>query len=61
MVKVVLISRKTDGLIFCEISDDSSDKNLMVVRNTALEFLKNMQDKKDCCTVNLDNQSFQFQ
>ncbi len=62
MVKVVLISRKSDGLIFCEISDDSNDKNLMAVRNTALDLLKSMRDKKDCgTTVNLQSQNFQFQ
>jgi len=61
MVKVVLISRKSDGLMFCEIIDDSSDKNLLAVRNMAIEYLKNMQDKKDCCTVNLDSQNFKFQ
>ena len=62
MIKVVVISRKSDGLIFCEISDDlSADKNLEVVRTTSFEFIKNMQDKKDCCTVNLDKQNFQFQ
>lgn len=61
MVRVVLIARKSDGLIFCEISDDcNNDKNLMLIRNRAIDFLKNMQSKQDLCTVNLDSQNFVF-
>lgn len=62
MVKVVLIARKSDGLIFSEISEDSSnDKNLMMIRTRALEFLKTMNNKQDLGTVNIDSQNFVFQ
>jgi vesicle transport protein SEC22 len=58
MVKVVLIARKSDGLIFCEVAED--DKNIAQVRSRAIEFLKNMQSKQDLCTVNIDSQNFVF-
>jgi hypothetical protein len=61
MVKAILIARKNDGLIFCEVCDDSSDKNLSIVRQRATEFLKSMQSKQDLCTVNIDSQNFVFQ
>ena len=62
MVKVVFISRKSDGLIFCEISsEEKNDKNLDLVRNRAIEFLKNMQNKQKLGTVNIDNHNYGFQ
>jgi hypothetical protein len=62
MVKVVFIARKSDGLIFCEISSDNNDdKNLTLVRNRALEFLKSMQNKPKFGTVNIENTNFALQ
>jgi vesicle transport protein SEC22 len=61
MVKSVFIARKSDGLIFCEVSDEcTNDKNLMSVRNKAIEYLKNFQTKQDLCTVNIGSQQFVF-
>lgn len=61
MVKSVLIARKSDGLIFCEESYEcSNDKNLMSVRNKAIEYLKTMNNKQDMCTVNIGSQNFVF-
>jgi hypothetical protein len=61
MVRAIVIARKSDGLIFCEIYEDNGDKNLSMVRQRAIEFLKNMQSKQDLCTVNIDSQNFVFQ
>jgi hypothetical protein len=61
MVRAIIIARKSDGLIFCEVCEDSSDKNLSMVRQRAVDFLKNMQTKQDLCTVNIDSQNFVFQ
>lgn len=62
MVKIAIIARKSDGLVFCEINDDTSnDKNLMMIRNKAIDFLKNLQSKEDLCTVNIDSQNYLFQ
>ena len=61
MVKSVFIARKGDGMIFCEVSDEcTNDKNLMSVRNKAIEYLKGMQTKQDLCTVNIGSQNFMF-
>ena len=61
MVKTVFIARKNDGLIFCEVSDDlSNDKNFTNVRFKALDYLKNMQNKSEIGSVNIDNQNFQI-
>lgn len=61
MVKSVFIARKSDGLIFCEVSDEcTNDKNLMSVRNKAIEYLKSMQSKQDLGTVNIGSQNFIF-
>ena len=55
MIKGIIISRKSDGLIFCEVMDDEdNDKNFWVVRTKAQEFLKNMKGKENLCTVNID-------
>jgi vesicle transport protein SEC22 len=59
MIKGIIISRKSDGLIFCEVMDDEDDdKNFWYVRNQAQEFLKNMSSKENLCTVNIDSQSY---
>ena len=59
MIKGVIISRKSDGLIFCEVMDEEdNDKNFWYVRNQAQEFLKNMQSKSNLCTVNIDSQNY---
>lgn len=59
MVKGIIISRKSDGLIFCEVIDDEDkDKNFWYVRNQAQEFLKNMKNKESLCTVNIDSQTY---
>lgn len=61
MVKSVIIARKGDGMIFCEVSDEcTSDRNLMHVRNKAIDYLKSMQNKQDFCTVNIGSQNFVF-
>lgn len=60
MVKSVIIARKSDGMIFCEVADDT-DKNLMIVRNRAIDFLKNMNGKQELGTVNIDSQNFLYQ
>jgi hypothetical protein len=61
MVRAIIIARKSDGLIFCEVCEDNGDKNLSIVRQRAVEFLKTMQTKQDLCTVNIDSQNFVFQ
>ena len=59
MIKGIIVSRKSDGLIFCEVMDDEdNDKNFWYVRNQAQEFLKNMNSKENLCTVNIDSQSY---
>jgi len=61
MVKSVFIARKSDGLIFCEVSEEcSNDKNLMSIRNKGIEYLKNLQNKEELCTVNIGSQQFVF-
>lgn len=63
MVNVVFIARKTDGLIFCEISEDCArDKNLNSLKNRAIDLLKVMQNSdQELSTVNVDNQNYVFQ
>ena len=59
MINGIIISRKSDGLIFCEVMDDEdNDKNFWVVRTKAQEFLKNMKGKENLCTVNIDSQTY---
>ena len=59
MIKGIIISRKSDGLIFCEVMDnEDNDKNFWVVRNKAQEFLKNINTKENLCTVNIDSQLY---
>ena len=59
MIKGIIISRKSDGLIFCEVMDDEdNDKNFWYVRNQAQEFLKNIKSNENLCTVNIDSQSY---
>jgi vesicle transport protein SEC22 len=61
MVKSVFIARKSDGLIFCEMSEEcTNDKNLMSIRNKAIDYLKSLQGKQDLCTVNIGSQQFIF-
>ncbi len=61
MVKSVFIARKSDGMIFCEVSEESSsDKNLMSIRNKAIDFLKSLQSKEDLHSVNIGSQNFMF-
>jgi hypothetical protein len=61
MVKSVFIARKSDGLVFCELSDEiSQDRNLMSIRNKAIEFLKNLQEKEGMHSVNIGSQNFMF-
>lgn len=61
MVKSVFIARKSDGMIFCEVSEEcSSDKNLMSIRNKAIDFMKNLQSKEDLHSVNIGSQNFMF-
>lgn len=61
MVKAVIIARKNDGMIFCEVMDqDDNDKNLKFIRSRAHEFLKTTQNKKEMCTVNIDSQNYVF-
>jgi len=63
MVNVVFITRKTDGLIFCEVSEDCAhDKNLNSLKNRAIDLLKVMQNSdQELSTVNIDSQSYIFQ
>jgi len=63
MVKVVFIARKTDGLIFCEISEDCAhDKNLNSLKNRAIDLLKVMQNSdQELSTVIIDSQNYLFQ
>jgi vesicle transport protein SEC22 len=59
MIKGIIISRKSDGLIFCEVmEDEDNDKNFWSVRNKAQEFLKNIKSQESPCTVNIDSQSY---
>ena len=59
MIKGIIISRKSDGLIFCEVMDEEdNDKNFWYVRNQAQEFLKNMKSKENLCTVNIDSKTY---
>jgi vesicle transport protein SEC22 len=59
MIKGIIVSRKSDGLIFCEVmEDDDNDKNFWCVRNKAQEFLKNIKSQENLCTVNIDSQSY---
>ena len=48
MVKGIIISRKSDGLIFCEVMEnDDNDKQFSFIRSRAQEFLKNMTGKEN--------------
>ena len=59
MIKGIIISRKSDGLIYCEVMDEEdNDKNFWYVRTQAQEFLKNIKSKENLCTVNIDSQSY---
>ena len=59
MIKGIIVSRKSDGLIFCEVmEDDDNDKNFWVVRNKAQDYLKNIKSQENLCTVNIDSQSY---
>lgn len=61
MVKGIIISRKSDGLIFCEVMDDLSDKNFSFIRNKAQAFLKTIQTTNNpLCTVNIDSPNYVF-
>jgi vesicle transport protein SEC22 len=61
MVKSVFIARKSDGMIFCEVSDEcSNDKNLMSIRNKAIDYMKSLQSKEDLHSVNIGSQNFMF-
>lgn len=61
MIRAVLIARKSDGFLFCEVCEEAStDRNLALIRNRATDFLKNMNTKQDMCTVNIDSQNFVF-
>ena len=61
MVKGIIISRKSDGLIFCEVMEnDDNDKQFSFIRSRAQEFLKNMTGKENICTVNIDSQNYLF-
>jgi vesicle transport protein SEC22 len=61
MVKSVFIARKSDGMIFCEVSDEcSSDKNLMSIRNKAIDYMKSLQSKDDLHSINIGSQNFMF-
>ena len=46
MINGIIISRKVDGLIFCEVYYENNDKNFMEVRNEAQKFLKNTKKEK---------------
>ena len=61
MVKGIIISRKSDGLIFCEVTEnDDNDKNFCFIRSRAQDFLKTMQNKEQLCTVNIDSPNYVF-
>ncbi len=61
MVKGFIISRKSDGLIFCEVMEnEDNDKQFSFIRSRAHEFLKNMNGKESLCTVNIDSQNYLF-
>ncbi len=60
MVKGVIIARKNDGMIFCEVIDQDEDTNLKVVRTRAHEFLKTMRTKRESCTVNIESLNYVF-
>lgn len=63
MVNVVFIARKTDGLIFCEISEDCAhDRNLNSLKNRAIDLLRAMQNSElEFSTVNVESQNYLFQ
>ena len=46
MINGIIISRKVDGLIFCEVYYENNDKNFMEVRNEAQKFLKTTKKEK---------------
>lgn len=61
MLNGIIITRKNDGLIFCEVMEtDNDDRNFNFIRNRAQEFLKIMQNKEAKCTVNIDSQKYVF-
>ena len=62
MVKIILIARKTDGLILSENSDESSeDKTLFNITKKSKEMLTRFADKKGDCSMNLDSEDFSIQ
>lgn len=61
MLNGIIITRKNDGLIFCEVMEtDNDDRNFSFIRIRAHEFLKTMQTKETKCTVNIDSQKYVF-
>lgn len=64
MLKSVFIARKTDGLLFCEVTpEDSADEILRRLKNKAFDFFKNIKNikkKDDTSRINIENQNYVF-
>lgn len=62
MVKVMMIMRKTDGLIFCENNEEcSEDQNLNAVRAKCRDMHSKFRDKKGDYSLNIDSQKYMIQ
>lgn len=62
MVKVIIIARKTDGLILCENSGDSVDNpSLMSISQKSKEMMTTLLNKSGDHSLNIDSQDYSIQ
>ena len=62
MVKIIIIARKTDGLIFSENSEEcAEDQNLQAVLRKSKEMLLKFKDRKGDCSLNIDSNNYMIQ
>lgn len=62
MVKIIILARKTDGLIFCENTDECvEDRNLQTLVKKTKEMLLKFKDKNGDCSLSIDSNDYMIQ
>lgn len=62
MVRIIIIARKTDGLIFCENSEESTENNkLKAITIKSKQLLTNMSMNNNDCSLNVDSEDYSIQ
>lgn len=62
MAKVILIARKTDGLILCENSEESSEStSLLSISQKSKEMLTKLSNKTGDYSLNVESQDYTIQ